>query len=417
MQNNGGYASDTEAIVKAACKFPFVSRSLQLLYGARMLLVTSRTQAPVVASSRGLFNASPADMNPNMWGHVVGDDFMEMATLLLNSDVTTSTKLLFPHIVPLKAAMLCDPGDLGENGVVTAPEEKPIEWFTSMQKQITLRRESLLIDGSPAYLLDAGTYMILYRNIQNSKPVTCSGVLYKGTPEDWASAAAVTNIASSGEGKSSDEAAGSGAGAGSSSVEEKEQLTNINLDSPPTKVNSRSRSWNILGHLDRMAGRLAGEESEEVDPTSPVPTHVSPPVVKSPNQRQQNPSLSSRVGEKKGKAYLGEDDNGDDENLDKFAQGLYHLASWLPSTAQKRLEVNPIVPRVISAEQGTASSSILTRFLLLDVPDAPAAGSIKNMEDVCLLSFDTFLARAMLEAEYEVPELARRAGVPFDQNS
>jgi len=62
----------------------------------------------------------------------------------------------------------------------------------------------------------------------------------------------------------------------------------------------------------------------------------------------------------------------------------------------------------LSTENVTLSSSVFKHYLLLDIPDAPSLSSAKYQDDVCLLSYHTFVRRAATGATFEVPDLLKR---------
>ncbi len=386
---------DPASSVETAVGFPNVVRTLQLLYGARVQLIRAREKAVILAQNRGIMKVRSRIANRTAFGRVVTDDFTEFSALLLNLDVSTAQRILFPHITPVHAALLCEPGnaervkELGKSG------DARVEWFLGSD-DVPLHRDALVINGSPAFLIDTGTSLILYR--AGIGAISCSGAVFTGDPLTFRNAPAALD-------EESKDATGSPVlETGASNADPKGVLTAL---ASPEKVN-RFSALNILGRLDQFAGRIAGEPQEVTPNASPMkgPANYTEEESKAGARRSQ--PNSPRKSPMKTAEKQNESEEETDNIMDSFASRLYKSAAWLPVDMQRRLDCSPIVPRILCAETGTSSSAFLTNHLLLDIPDivVDVSGGLKaNSIENLGLSYTTFVENAVGNAVGEVPGL------------
>jgi len=379
---------DPAGAVSTARAFPNVVRMMQLLYGARVLLIEARERAAILAENRGIAKVRSRVANRTAVGRVVTDDFVELSSLVLNLDVSTAQRILFPHIIPVHAALLCEPGSAERVKELEKCGNARVEWFLG-SNDVPLRRDALVIDGSPAFLLDTGTSLVLYRS--GIGAISCSGAVFTGDPEAFKKAPAAA------EEESKDFAV-------SASPAPKE-LLHAPLASPE-KVN-RFSALNILGRLDQFAGRLAGETQELTPNVTPVKSPANYAQEESEASTEQ-PNSPQKSATNANPSNSNASENEMNNIVDSFARRLFRSPAWLPVDIHRRLYSSPIVPRFISAETGTSSSAYMTRHLLLDIPDAVInvsvglkANSIENLG----LSFSTFVDNGARSAEGEVPGL------------
>ena len=383
--------------VNSALEAPIVTRMLQLLYGARVALLSSRIKAHSLGLSRGMAGSNSSVVNRILLGRVVTDEFTELSSLLLNLEVRTTRRILCPLILPLQAAALCEPGNENNVKELEKKESVCLEWFVGAHA-VQLSRDALVMDGSPAYLIDAGNSLALYR--ASIGAISCSGAVFSGDPDIFD--VSLNNY------KGPETVLSTPSIVDQATIQDSQKSlpTASKTMQSPEKV-GRFQALNILGRLDQFAGRLAGEPQDEATPEKAAAPRRredaredAPPA--NPEMSGQFPKDEQKDSENKAHLQLSHRVL-DEAALDSFVRRLYRSSAWLHMDVQNRLDSSPIVPRIMAAEAGTSSAAILTRALLMDIPDSYIGGTLQS-KGVAITeqSYATFVENASRIALAEV---------------
>ena len=354
--------------------------ALQFLFGIRVHLLASRVHARTIAHSisTGIQNSNIGHRNNQLTACLVTDEFAELSHRLRSFGVTTASKLLLPTLLPLQK--------MSVTSAVTPNEEIP-QWVVR-HLHVPLSHEGIVLSRSPILMLDAGSSLVLYRssgwdaNLEYVKPIQGSKCISPASSSSCKNDIVIDKISSDNE---------------TTGVLHDVAPEAHMIGAPTAGISSPIHSLDILGHLDRFAGNILGNSSEDEGQYS---NHID--IANNINDKCDisisNPEVV-KIKEQKKK---------DIEDLKTGKRMLSQLdQKWVPQVVQRLVDQSPLVPRILDSRQGTSSAAFMAKHLLLDVQDEIGGEAYnmtidhKNNYSSIILSFETWLSWSYSNAEEE----------------
>jgi len=297
-----------ERLVRDAAKGASVLRVLHLLYGA------------MDALQGGIGSSTTQHTGP----FLLSDDFAEMYALVQTQDPYSAQKLVYPLLLAVN-------------------HDKVVSRIS-----IPLRREAMILNGSPFFLLDAGCKLVLYKNVSREAQMRMAPP-HKQTPV----VALVPPAPQQAVLLTPPAAASATSAAGAGKIEE-----------APRAVVGGVKALNILeAHKQQKQQQDIKEEDNvnEEEGREAAATASSTAAFSSSTSKPPQPISQLRL-----------------------------LSSWLANDLQRRIDVSPCVPQLYMSEAGTASAGHLNAYL---IDDASKQNS----------SFSAFVDEVKTQAMLEVP--------------